>query len=348
MGNSGISLILQDDKPTPGTSGEACMVKTNHFKTDVQMKKIFKYVVSVTPQYTVKRTIKGEERSHEPTLTPRKRRRVLYLLMQLPEFRSAATDYKEAMVSIVDLACGEESKQWTIDLLDEGVDQRPTGQASKPCDVVLTKLAPSRPSEMSDKSTALDIANLNRYLAGDTGACDEFEEIMRALNLLASSIPSQQRDLTRVGATGTRFFPQATDNKTVKNLGGGLEARTGFSRSMRALEGGVFFQVNTAASAFYRPLRLSELLDEWAGPGPFNSEIKQQKQDNNDWELSQFVRGLRVRRTYGNREVCSVWDFSEATDKRNRPTPEQVEFSVIQEDGSRKIMTVAQYFKESE
>jgi Argonaute linker 1 domain len=75
---------------------------------------------------------------------------------------------------------------------------------------------------------------------------------------------------------------------------GGLEAYIGFEKSVRTSNAGLLLNVNASTSAFYRTIRVGQLITEWAQYGSDSDDVNTQKQyiDANVVLLNRFLGGV--------------------------------------------------------
>lgn len=318
--------LLSSAKPPEGKEGSEILIRTNHFSANLHgVRFIYRYDVEVVAVCKVSR---GDGTTTIPSNTPRKTRRLLLQLLRLSEFEKAATDYAQHLVSLTEVTGSKSlSRDFIVDLLDEGQTHREPGATTHNWKVTLTP---------TDENYRLDVQTLVGFLNGST-RCQQHAEIVNSLNLMVSRRPLQGTTATLVGKDSLFL---KTPHRTV-NLRQGLEAKPGYSRSVRALLGGPFLQINSSASAFYRSIPLNRLIEEWNDLSPGDP------QDRSLQALEKFIRGLQVRTKYGTPRTYSVWGLSRATVPAARPSAENVRFLQSNDRAHPRQISVREHFRES-
>lgn len=329
------SICLDDAKPTVTARGSPFLVFTNHFIANAdKMPTLEKYNVSITAAHTTTyHEADGTQQQATPRLTKVKQRRILRTLLNQPPFNTtAASNYSDLIVTSSRL----QMLHFTIDLLDEGQTHRPQGDPPRNWTITLAH------------SSTLHTGRLLHYR--NTGMHGrECEDILMALNLIASRFPSQGNTTSQHGGNKDRFFslqPTAGDGLT-----GGLEARFGFRRSMRNLQGGLMLQLSNSAAAFYCRVTLSSLLGSWLQTleqanlqqGTTLNQALYQHFDT----ANAFIRSLRVQKTYGREEKHSVWNLAQDATHQTLLTADSYSFDVTTVNGPVR-RTLRQYLAERE
>jgi N-terminal domain of argonaute/Argonaute linker 1 domain len=281
-----------DDVPLPGptnglTLGSKIEVETNYFTvTMMETNPIHLYNISFCPGY-------------EPGSRRRERRMLQILMDRCPMLWSAATDYKQLLISKTPLTQNQTSTSLGIDFYEFG---DPAPQPGQPhTDTCRVRI---------DYNKSLSLAELQRYLAdaANGGGYRSKEETVDTLNVLFGRFPNQANHIPDLSKP--KIFNTNTPNRERSVLRGGLEVYLGFEKSTRASPAGLLLNVNAITSAFYQEIRFDALIDDWSGYGlgsPHDRNRKWQYAHNNAAALIRFLKGVRVRATYGQRRFYSIW-----------------------------------------
>ncbi|KAF7503682.1 hypothetical protein GJ744_003360 [Endocarpon pusillum] len=322
----------KDDEPLPqrpsvGKDGQRTQLDANYFAIDLgKTYAIYVYNLSFAGGYAP-----GSKR---------RERRVLQLLLdQYPACKSAATDYRECLVSTEQLT--EENFPTTLRVLYHEIGDPPShGADALKYYVTVSYLK------------KLELGPLHDYL-GESSPGSQYtakDETVAALNLLLGRYTNQATHVSKIGRG--RVFDQRTTHSLRQPLRGGLEAVVGFEKSVRIAKAGLLLNLSAATSAFYMPLQMDELIDQWTNEAcPHNYQGgRYAYQVRHLAKLERFLKGLQVRATYAPRRFHSVWGIARASIGSNRPTSDQVTFDLEHKDEhgkviSRESITVLEYFK---
>jgi eukaryotic translation initiation factor 2C len=315
---------LELPRPPPISSGQPVQILTNHFDASTgTIAEIRKYTASFTPNYTVKRRgANGQERDVQPEITKSRRHQILTLLLSQGPFHAAATDYYDLIVS----ATAIDQQSFVVDLPDNRQNVQTQQIIQRTWTVTL------------DLISTLSCDSLRIYQ--EQGNFDNCAEVINALNLMVSRVPAQSNTISRHGRTADRFF-SFTANK--QNLGGGLEAAFGFRRSVRPLQGGLMLQLSNSAAAFYREIRVDRLINEFIGVGPNNNSFAQ-KLLNGHATLQRFLRTVKVQKSYGGREIHSIWEIPKNKRSGQLLRPNDISFEADIE-GKKMKVTLPDYLR---
>ncbi|ERF75533.1 hypothetical protein EPUS_08438 [Endocarpon pusillum Z07020] len=322
----------EDDEPLPqrpstGKEGQSTQLDANYFAIDLgKTDAIYVYSLSFL-------------RGYDPGSKRRERRVLQLLLDQYPACKSAATDYRERLVSIKQLT--EKNLPRTLEVFYHEIGDTPVhGADALKYYVTVSYLK------------KLELGSLHDYLGGSSSGSQYTakDETVAALNLLLGRHTNQSTHVSKIGRG--RVFDQRTTQPLRAPLRGGLEAAVGFEKSVRIARAGLLLNLNAATSAFYVPLRMDELIKQWTDEAcPRNY-----RENKNAWQvqhlvkLERFLKGLQVRATYAPRRFHSVWGIARASNGSNRPIPDQVMFDLEKKDEhgnaiSSESITVFEYFR---
>ena len=316
-------------RPGVGKEGQSAELDANYFAIDLgEAYAIYVYKVSFSKGY--------------PPGSKRRERRVLQLMLdQYPVCKCAATDYRERLVSTKQLTENDSSTALGV-LYHEIGDTPVQGANALNYYVEITYLK------------KLELRSLHDYLDGTSPGSQYTakEETITALNLLLSRYTSQSTDVSKIGRG--RVFDQRATHSRRTALRGGLEAVVGFEKSVRIAGSGLLLNLSAATSAFYLPLRMDELINQWTN----DACPRDYEGGNNAYQvrhiakLERFLKGLQVRATYAPRRFHSVWGLARASNGSNRPIPDQVMFELKHKDEhgnviSTESITVFDYFRRS-
>lgn len=348
--------ISEDDRKMPSNrtpvevGGTSVEILTNYFSLGfTKLKALHMYSIKVTENRSAS---EENDTRKEPakagdipgtaaktnTISGRMQRRILWLLFeqQRSAMNKAATDYRQSLVSTATLPDHPASKPYNVDYYGESETQPRQGPHARSFTVVL------------DYIKSLPMENLRKFLQNpndpDLPKDLKPEEFVTAFNMMISQIPNQDPNFQHVGSMS--FFNLHDSFTEHVKLGNGLNARLGFTRSVRASHGQLSINVNSTGSAFYDVVRLDWLIDAWCESIEGQSE--------NRIMLEKFIKGLRVETTYDIRNSKRVHTvFGLAPWISDRPTANKVTFSEDEKDaagkktGKRRKWTVQGYFDQS-
>jgi Argonaute linker 1 domain/N-terminal domain of argonaute len=239
--------VKQEDIPLPGAPkgqalGARVEVEANFLTMTLKDTNLIHiYNISFCPGY-------------EPG-SRRRERRVLQIMMnQYPVLRSAATDYRQLLVSKILLTENQSSTSLPIDYYEFG---NPAPQAGHTHDDTCWVRI--------DYNKSLSLANFSHYLANaaNSGGYGPKEETVDALNLMLGRFSHQANHIPDLSKP--KIFNTSTPAQERTVLGGGLEAYLGFEKSTRTSSTGLLLNVNALTSAFYQEVLVSRLIDVWSG-----------------------------------------------------------------------------------
>ena len=207
-----------------------------------------------------------------------------------------------------------------------------------------------------EEERVIDVDALVGTLQDPTKGLPESATVaIRAFNILMTGAPSRNPHVAIVGKGRSKFF-WTHNSEQINNLQGGLECISGFYSSMRLAAGRVLMNLNVNHSAFYRPIKLSQVILEFSdvfGPDPSI--------------LNRYLRGVRVelihlppeKRDNGTTALRqkSVWGLASPRDGQGPHRPrieklgagaDKVQF-FFEDRGTDKghYISVAEYYKQS-
>jgi eukaryotic translation initiation factor 2C len=218
-------------RPGHGTAGNKVDLYANYFS--LKPKNDF-----VLGRYNVE--ISGE-------LAPKKRKQLFRLLLQLPEFAGAATDYSSMLISMGMLNIPD---NYEIDIPWRNEREDEVAADAKTYRVRI--VAP----------TSLDIGALLNYLStnmSNNAIAQQKGEMMQAMNTLMGFYALRHDGITSIGHNRHFSTDRVRFAHNVRSLGGGLEALRGFFQSVRPATGRLLLNVNVSHSVFLTPGRLVEV-----------------------------------------------------------------------------------------
>ncbi|KAI0018142.1 ribonuclease H-like domain-containing protein [Xylariomycetidae sp. FL0641] len=191
---------------------------------------------------------------------------------------------------------------------------------------------------------SLEISDLNRYL----GSNDPLETytskhfMTQALNILLKDRAKNDTNLTTVGPNKIFVLPQSRDNPH-PDLGSGLVALKGCYTSARFGTGRLLLNANIVHGAFYRPIKLDELIKAFQLGG---------RRDLAD--LEKFLRMLRVtyecsKRTRTISGLASPNDAGQPSSGQRRlgTDANDTTFQWTRPGGASSRISVADFFLQS-
>ena len=321
---------------TSGKDGTTFRILTNHFPIQIpSLQDVYQYNLEITDQTP------GRTFGTRPT-NPRLKRRILWLLLNKSDFKKVATNYADTLVSTEPLddhrgAKGVQVHYW------QHFEPQP---ATPPPTSYLVQFSHRSTYDMRDFWAWARLTNTTQ----------PFPDKEAALNLL--NILISRRALQGPAAVETknsRVFLTNLPATQKTDLGGGLEAYSGFFRSARCGQK-LVLNINNATSAFYKELFLDDLFNEWS----ILNRSKFTRGDVPGWELRRrhfggFIKGVRVIVHYRkvpwhmerqvSRRIKTVIGVCSGI-KNREPTEENVMFN-LDNGGQRSVQEHFERFGES-
>ncbi|RMZ76480.1 hypothetical protein DV738_g4948, partial [Chaetothyriales sp. CBS 135597] len=270
---------------SPGINGEKVTLVTNHFKLSVNR-------LPDTIYFSNAKIRKQSDQETQTAISSAVRRRVLQLLLGMPDFSSQVyTDYDKTLVSFSPLT-NDSPRVVAIDYYERVQEgpPRPKEPQREVFDVIITAEGPPLPT--------LPLKQLGPDSLGIPARASQYEE---ALNLILQHHVGQSPDL--VSAAGDKRVFSLTDAKTHLNLLRGLIAYRGYVRRARLLEAGLRLCVNTTTAATYAYGGLKALIEKFT--------IGEKQKGTQHWnntlrKLNAFLRRLRVQGQFGGKPVKPI------------------------------------------
>ena len=285
------------------------------------------------------------------------RQAVICFLRKFPPPIKCATNYSNLLVTVQPLPESYIAGVKIVKHIDED-DEQPNGRPN----------AIEHTFEIEHKNQH-QIQRLLSYLRDPSDPANQYsqaekEEVMAMLNILFSHRPNQytirsltqpiEPEVTHVGAF--KFFSlqqhpaglnelkgRQLHGVDALDLGGGLEGRIGYFRSIRCSSSqNVLMNVNRVATAFYRPINLAEL-------------IAQTRFRNRD-DLDIFIKGLRVKTTYfkqskaeGVKRIERIFTLSGLARTDQDPLPKAIKFLWERQKSGKTVkseVTIKDFFNQ--
>ena len=299
-------------RPSYGLEGDAVEFWTNYFPVKLPDEMVLhRYSITIDVEY--------DEGKQLPEPRNKKLRRIITLLLekldpklQLP----IATDFKSTLV------CGDIIPQrlWVTKIKYFHEDDRGARNDSRTYTIRIEETPP-----------VLKISELKNFLASRTviAPFSDRESILHALNIIFGHHAKSSPAINMVG--GNKAFnnaktqPQHAEQQSLED---GLEAIRGYYLSVRLATFRTIVNVNVCHGAFYKTLKLTDVIDNWAA-NSFNWEKENLKWD----KLETFLKGVKVKTNYlkdANRsqvtQVRSIKSFASIKDGEGTNHPPKVRY----------------------
>ncbi|XP_020104416.1 protein argonaute 10-like isoform X2 [Ananas comosus] len=241
-------------RPGLGRAGTRCIVKANHFLTELPDKDLAHYDVTITPEdasRAVNRSIIAElvklyrESDLGMRLPAYDGRKSLYTAGELPFF------YREFGIKVVD----EEDGINGPNIREYKVAIKFVGKAN--------------------------LHHLGQFLAGKHAAAPQ--EALQVLDIVLRQLSDK-----RYYPIGRSFF--SSDFRTPQRLGDGLEAWCGFYQSIRPTQMGLSLNIDTSAAAFIEPLPVIDFVAQILGKGALTRPLS----DSDHLKIKRALTGVKV------------------------------------------------------
>ncbi|CAK9160657.1 unnamed protein product [Ilex paraguariensis] len=256
--SSGKSLSFAP-RPGYGQLGTKCIVKANHFFTELPNKDLIQYDVAITPEVasrTVNRAIMAElvKMYKESDLG-----------MRLPAY-----DGRKSLYTAGELPFAW--KEFTIKLVDEeyGINGPKRVREYK---VVIKFVARA------------NMHHLGQFLAGNR--VDAPQEALQILDIVLRELSTQ-----RYCPVGRSFF--SPNIRKPQRLGDGLEAWCGFYQSIRPTQMGLSLNIDMASAAFIEALPVMEFVAQLLGKDVLSRPLS----DSDRVKIKKALRGVKVEVTH--------------------------------------------------
>ncbi|KAI1171254.1 ribonuclease H-like domain-containing protein [Nemania sp. FL0916] len=324
---------LEEDfplRPDYGTKGDELELWANYLalfpSTDLRL---HHYSVSVSP------TAQGKK---SPTPQGKKLEQIIRLYLESPEvvmYRSdIVTDFKSTIISRVELNVNNGDGVGVVYRAEHEAEPAPN---------------PTTYTVQLGEFRVFSVADVLQYIttADSNPRSSEKQSVVQALNILMNHGMKGAQNVITLGASKSFSIPDKDEDndqhKDRRDLGGGLIARRGFYTSVRAATGRMLLNVNLSHSAFYRPLRLDQLINDSGYKGDTE-------------RLAPFIRRLRVEVTHftkKNKSRKTIWGLPTPADGRKLENPPRirgdlgardVEFWFKRTDGGGHYVSVYDHF----
>lgn len=272
-----------------------------------------------------------------------------------------ATDYSHIIITNKKVDLGT-SNQWTGTLIAHNKDEAPFAppQESDPQSLQQARARKSyRFRVTADGTFTLD--GLVQYLSSTSAGAyyASRDDTIQLLNILIARIPNFAANVFGIGQN--KFYPTYPHPLAeLRVLGNGLQAQRGYYSSVRPAVGRILVNLNVASAAFYQPIPLVDLMNQYIG----GDRIPRHPGDLERCEA--FLRMVRVwtkylkpRNAQGEiipgdtvRKTKTVVGFAGDPDTRKKPDPhaprfgnaKQVSFEFTDGNNKRRT-TVFDYFR---
>ena len=320
-----INADILPARPSYGGAGHPILLDTNYFIMDINADNpdqlLHKYELDITPL--------GSAR-----LTTSKSHRLVEILLERPTFKSlqpgVATNYSNKIFTTQRVSVGNDviakgfPKFAPLEYFEPGEDPR---NDPRKYQITISYIGAQSVSELIKKVASLPDESNPTY---------DRDSLVHDLNIIINSTPSQDRT-TYAGGRRTKFFKWEPNSQL--DLGSGLIANRGYYSSVRVSSPSVMVNVHGCVSAFYKNVKLSQLMDEFANSADGKAMVP--------GALEGFLDGLKVTTNYlreeaGNKPITRVRTIKALA--KDRASSHDVRFTYSR-DGREKTVNVAEYFQ---
>uniref|UniRef100_A0A0D6QYC9 Uncharacterized protein n=1 Tax=Araucaria cunninghamii TaxID=56994 RepID=A0A0D6QYC9_ARACU len=246
-------------RPGKGQTGTKCVVKANHFFTELPKTDLHQYDVTITPEVTSR----GVNRAVMAELVSQYRETLLG--KRLPAYDGRKSLYTAGALPF-------SSKEFMITLID--AEESNNGPRKERQFKVVINFA-----------AKADLHHLGEFLAGRQA--DAPQEALQVLDIVLRELPTQ-----RYTPVGRSFYSPGLGMR--QPLGEGLESWRGFYQSIRPTQMGLSLNIDMSSTAFIEPLPVidfvSHLLCKDVTVGLLS--------DPDRVKIKKALRGIRVEVTH--------------------------------------------------
>lgn len=246
-------------RPGKGQTGIKCLVKANHFITELPEKDLHQYDVTIKPEVTSR----GVNRSVIRQLV--NQYRDTHLGKRLPVYDGRRSLYTAGPFPFT-------SKEFNI-LLVEGDDEPGGPRRERQFKVVINFAARA------------DLHHLGQFLTGRQA--DAPHEALQVLDIVLRELPTE-----RYIPVGRSFY--SGDLAAKQSLGEGLESWRGFYQSLRPTQMGLSLNLDLSSTAFIEPLPVVDFVSQLLGKDVRAVLLS----DADRVKIKRSLRGIRVEVTH--------------------------------------------------
>lgn len=246
-------------RPGKGQTGIRCLVKANHFITELPDKDLHQYDVAMTPEVTsqvVNRAVMKQLVNQY---------RDTHLGRRLPAYDGRRSLYTAGPLPFT-------SKEFNI-LLVEGDDGTGGQRRDRQFRVVINFAARA------------DLHHLGQFLSGRQA--DAPQEALQVLDIVLRELPTE-----RYTPVGRSFY--SPDLGARQSLGEGLESWRGFYQSIRPTQMGLSLNIDMSSTAFIEPLPVVDFVSHLLGKDVTAVLLS----DTDRVKIKKSLRGVRVEVTH--------------------------------------------------
>ncbi|XXG76760.1 hypothetical protein AAC387_Pa08g1049 [Persea americana] len=266
-------------RPGYGQAGVKCIVKANHFLTELPDKDLNHYDVTITPEVvskSVNRAIMAE-------LV--KQYRKSDLGMRLPAYDGRKSLYTAGELPFT-------SKEFKVKLVDDDDDGFSGPKRERTYKIAIKFIARA------------DFYHLGQFLAGK--CLDVPQDTLQILDIVLRELSSR-----RYCPVGRSFF--SPDIRAPQRLGDGLESWCGFYQSIRSTQMGLSLNIDMSSAAFIEPLPVVEFVAQLLGKDVMSRHLS----DSDRIKVKKALRGVKVEVTH-RRNVRRKYRISGLTSQPTR------------------------------
>ncbi|XP_057858466.2 protein argonaute PNH1-like isoform X2 [Cryptomeria japonica] len=246
-------------RPGKGQKGIKCLVKANHFFTELPDGDLHQYDVTITPEVTSR--VVNRAVMEQLVI----RNRDTHLGRRLPAYDGRKSLYTAGALPFT-------SKEFTIVLID--ADEGSSVQRREREFKVVINFA-----------ARADLHHLGEFLSGRQA--DAPQEALQVLDIVLRELPTQ-----RFTPVGRSFFSPELGRR--QSLGEGLESWRGFYQSIRPTQMGLSLNIDISSTAFIEPLPVIQFITHLLGKDVTVGLLS----DTDRVKIKKVLRGIKVEVTH--------------------------------------------------
>ncbi|KAK4997282.1 hypothetical protein LTR66_003287 [Elasticomyces elasticus] len=240
------------------------------------------------PLYRYNVSVDGEQ------LSKPKRRRMMEMLMGHSKFDGVhvASDYSKLIVTTKDIDLGP-TRVWTssVEIVNPEDPPHPPAQPSDSQQVEDSRKRRTKGFKV-ECTGVFSLQDIMQYMQSNSagGFYEAKNDVIQLLNIIMYKAPNTENRVHSI--MGNKFYATLGHPQMESfQLGGGLEALRGYYSSVRTSTNRILVNLNVSSAAFFRPVKLEKLIDEFLGTGWANKV--------GDWpKIHSFLKMLKVRTEY--------------------------------------------------
>ncbi|SMR50157.1 unnamed protein product [Zymoseptoria tritici ST99CH_3D1] len=265
-------------RPGYGTQGKQIVLRANYFVIATA----FEQNLTEQPLYRYELSVSGE-------VSKPKRRQIFEEVLLHPVLKDVGwgTDYATILVTTKELDIKKHmggSSEMKITLSRPGGQQQQ--QQENPPDFVQEARRRNTFLASLNYQGSFNLRQMIEYLRSPSAGAmyQGSADLIQMLNIIIAKPPNSSPTVRNIGQN--KFYPfHGHPGMESANLGAGLEALRGYYSSVRPTVGRMLLNLNATSGAFFKPMRLFDLIAEFGDGKPLD-------------QIEAFIRMLKVEAKY--------------------------------------------------